>query len=47
MLNILEENGIGDGEAYFPKENKLFAFGEYEVSTLAIMQDEFKIYRKI
>lgn len=37
MLNKQEENGIEEGEAYFPKENKLFAFGEFEVTTLAIM----------
>lgn len=30
---------------YFPDEGKVFLFGCNEVSTLAIMQDDFKIFR--
>lgn len=47
MLNSNEESGIEGDELYFPEVDKVFAFGDYEVSTLAIMEDDFKIFRRI
>lgn len=47
MLNEDNEKGLELDENYFPDENKVFVFGTHEVSTLALLQDEFKIFRRI
>lgn len=47
MLNEDNEKGLELDENYFPDENKVFVFGTHEVSTLALMQDDFKIFRRI
>ena len=47
MLNQLDENQLDGNDCYFPEEGKFFAFGVYEITTLATMSDDFKFYRKL
>lgn len=47
MLNQVEESQLEIDESYFPSEGKVLAFGNYEITTLASMSDDFKIFRKI